>query len=77
MPVSFYHREHCHLCDEALGLLQQAGLAAGIVMIDIDEDADLGVAYGLRIPVVVRADGQSLDWPFDAAQISAFLSADA
>lgn len=76
MSVSFYHREHCHLCDEALSLLQQAGFAGNILMVDIDNDPELGVVYGLRIPVIVRADGQSLDWPFDAAQIRAFLTAD-
>lgn len=71
MSVSFYHREQCHLCDEALELLHQAGLADRVVMIDIDSDPELGVAYGLRIPVVEAGDGQVLDWPFDVAALRA------
>lgn len=65
MSVRFYHREHCHLCEQALALLQQAGLGERIRMVDIDSDVELGVAYGLRIPVVETSDGRTLDWPFD------------
>ncbi len=65
MSVRFYHREQCHLCDEALTLLHQAGLANQVLMIDIDSDPELGVVYGLRIPVVEAGDGRVLDWPFD------------
>lgn len=69
MSVRFYHREHCHLCEEALALLQQAGLADQVLMIDIDSDPELGVAYGLRIPVVETDDGRVLEWPFDVAAL--------
>ncbi len=65
MSVRFYHREQCHLCDQALALLQQAGLGDHLLMIDIDRDPELGAAYGLRIPVVEAEDGTVLDWPFD------------
>ena len=71
MSVRFYHREQCHLCEEALALLQQAGLGELVVMIDIDSDPQLGVAYGLRIPVVESADGRTLDWPFDLVALRA------
>jgi hypothetical protein len=71
MPVRFYHREQCHLCDEALALLQQAGVGDHVVMIDIDRDPELGVAFGLRIPVVESADGRTLDWPFDLVALRA------
>jgi hypothetical protein len=73
MSVRFYHREQCHLCDEALALLQHAGLGEHVVMIDIDSDPELGVAYGLRIPVVESADGRTLDWPFDLEAVRALL----
>ncbi|MBN8564352.1 MAG: glutaredoxin family protein [Leptolyngbya sp. UWPOB_LEPTO1] len=72
MALRFYHRDGCHLCEQALELLQAAGLAQGLNLVDIDEDAQLGADYGLRIPVLERADGQSLDWPFDAVQVRAF-----
>lgn len=74
MPVSFYHREQCHLCDEALALLHQAGLADQVLMIDIDSDPELGVAYGLRIPVVEGSDGRVLEWPFDLEALGTLLS---
>lgn len=73
MSVRFYHRDGCHLCEEALELLQAAGLAQPLQMVDIDSEPQLGVDYGLRIPVLARADGQSLDWPFDAEQARVFL----
>ncbi len=71
MSVRFYHREQCHLCDEALALLHQAGLAEQIQMIDIDCDPELGVVYGLRIPLVEAGDGRVLEWPFDVAALRA------
>jgi hypothetical protein len=52
-------------------LLQQAGLGDRVRMIDIDSDPELGVAYGLRIPVVELEDGRALDWPFDFAALRA------
>jgi glutaredoxin len=72
MTLRFYHRDGCHLCEEALELLHAAGLGQALILVDIDADAELGVDYGLRIPVLERADGQSLDWPFDAEQAHAF-----
>ena len=39
----------------------------------VDVDPQLGADFGLRIPVLARADGQSLDWPFDAEQARVFL----
>ena len=74
MPVRFYHREECHLCDEALALVYQAGLGDQVVMIDIDSDPELGVAYGLRIPVVEGRDGRGLEWPFDLEALRRFAS---
>ena len=41
---------------------------------DIDADVELGVRFGLRVPVLERADGATLDWPFDADGLGAFLS---
>ena len=74
MSVRFYHREQCHLCDEALTLLHQAGLANQVLMIDIDSDPELGVAYGLRIPVVEAGDGRVLEWPFDLDALHLLVS---
>lgn len=73
MAHRFFHRDGCHLCEQALEMLQAAGLAQALESVDIDSDPQLGVDFGLRIPVLARADGQSLDWPFDAEQARVFL----
>jgi hypothetical protein len=73
MSVRFYHREHCHLCEEALALLHQAGLGDRLWLIDIDGDPELAVTFGLRIPVVASTDGMTIDWPFDAEAVRALL----
>ena len=70
--VTFYHREECHLCEQALALLHDLGLADSLILVDIDSDPELGVEFGLRIPVLVKADAQALDWPFDAEQLQAW-----
>jgi hypothetical protein len=71
-PV-LYQRDDCHLCDAALEVLASAG-APDFESVFIDGDAALEAAYGLRVPVMRRADGAELDWPFDAAAAAAFLA---
>lgn len=66
----------CHLCeiaeDEIMPLVEH-GLM--LELVDIADPHDLTDAYGLRIPVLRRVDtGAELDWPFDTAQVVAFLS---
>jgi hypothetical protein len=40
----------------------------------IDDDAALEARYGERVPVLRdELRGAELDWPFDAAQVAAFL----
>ena len=57
-----YGREHCHLCELAQALLQAADTP--FQLIDIDADPELGVRYGLRVPVLRHPDGREMDWPF-------------
>ncbi|MCA9176254.1 MAG: glutaredoxin family protein [Planctomycetales bacterium] len=40
MNAIVYTRRNCHLCDEAVTLLQQYGVSVSLV--DIDEDTDEG-----------------------------------
>ena len=65
----------CHLCEVAEAVLMpfvEHGLL--VELFDITDPEDLTDAYGLRIPVLRRADtGAELDWPFDAEQVVAFL----
>ncbi|MGA9703107.1 glutaredoxin family protein [Pseudomonas sp.] len=65
----------CHLCEiaeaEIMPLVEHGLL---VELVDIADPDDLTEVYGLRIPVLRRVDnGNELDWPFDAAQIVAFL----
>ncbi|NII12089.1 glutaredoxin family protein [Oleiagrimonas sp. C23AA] len=65
-------RDHCPLCDQALAILAEAG-APEPEHQWIDQDDALEARYGIRVPVLRRADGAELDWPFDAAAVRAFL----
>jgi hypothetical protein len=42
--------------------------------VDIAEDLTLLERYGVRIPVIKDATGRELGWPFDTAQLKAFLA---
>lgn len=69
-----YGRVDCELCAEALALLQKAGVAP-LREVDIDSDVELGIEFGLRIPVIQAPDGRQLDWPFGLAELQDFLRA--
>lgn len=67
-----YGTSCCHLCEQAEAILHEAGIDAE--HIDIAEDDELLERYGIRIPVLYRADrGAELGWPFDAAAVADFL----
>lgn len=48
--VVLYTREGCHLCDDALALLQSHGLSPRLV--DIDKDPELRQKFDVCVPVV-------------------------
>jgi len=51
MPaVILYTRQGCHLCEDALALLERHGLQPQLV--DIDGDPDLVAAYTDCVPVI-------------------------
>jgi hypothetical protein len=75
--VTLYGRPGCHLCDDALAVLQRvrAGVPFTLRTVNIEEDAVLLVAYLERIPVVAL-DGQELyDFHVDEADLRARLAA--
>ena len=58
----------CHLCEQALRRVTDAG--GSCVTVEIADDETLLARYGVRIPVLLRPDcGVELDWPFDAAAV--------
>lgn len=68
-----YQRDYCHLCDQALAVMAEAG-APDFDSAWVDDSAELESRYGTRLPVLRDArDGRELDWPFDAAAIRRFL----
>ncbi|OGS97780.1 MAG: glutaredoxin [Gallionellales bacterium RIFCSPLOWO2_02_60_31] len=73
MPAPIlYGTSCCRLCEEAEAVLREAGVAAEHN--DIADDDGLLEKYGIRIPVLRRADsGAELGWPFDAAAVMQFL----
>ncbi len=71
-----YSTVGCHLCEQALALIEPVlSVQYQITEIDISESDDLVDRYGIRIPVVARADnGAEIGWPFDQQQFLAFLA---
>lgn len=73
MHLILFQRDDCKLCDEAIALLA-AVRAPEFESVWIDDDPELAVRYGERVPVLHDdASGRELDWPFDAQALRAFL----
>ena len=71
--IELYGTAACHLCDQAIAMLEHVGCSA--LYIDIASADDKFDRYALRIPVLRRADsGAELDWPFDIVAVLAFIS---
>lgn len=69
--LTLYGTRGCHLCDVAEALLRQAAAARAIDWdyVDIALDEGLVAALGERIPVLRRADGRELGWPFSLLDV--------
>lgn len=63
IEVSIYSRSNCHLCDVALGVLEQMQSEFNFVISKklIDGDADLEEKYGESVPVIL-INGQPHDF---------------
>lgn len=70
--ITLYSTEGCHLCEMAYELLEQAGLAKQLKIIDIAFDDQLFSRYGVTIPVVVYQDNE-LNWPFNLQELLEWL----
>ena len=71
-----YSTVGCHLCEQALALIEpELGTQYQVVEVDISDSDDLMTRYGIRIPVVARSDnGAEIGWPFDRQQFLVFLA---
>ena len=70
MPdLLLFQRDHCHLCELAWEVLANARVA-DFESVWIDDDADLQIQYGSRVPVLKHTrSSMELDWPFTAEQV--------
>lgn len=66
---------NCHLCDQAKAMLYPLLEVKNIQLneLNVRDDAALFEQYGMRIPVVVFADGREKGWPFTTAQIARMI----
>jgi glutaredoxin len=74
--VTLYGRPGCHLCDDALAILERVRADAPFVLrsVNIEDDDALLRAYLERIPVV-SLDGEELyDYYVDEADLRARLA---
>lgn len=75
LNLTLYTTVGCHLCDQALALLDpwlQKGLK--LALVDIAEDDLLMARYGVRIPVVASFCGAELGWPFTAERLASWIA---
>ncbi|WP_027847715.1 glutaredoxin family protein [Marinospirillum minutulum] len=75
LHLTLYTTSGCHLCNQALALLEP-WLAKGLklALVDIAEDDLLMARYGVRIPVVASPNGVELGWPFNAEGLANWIN---
>ncbi|CAA0111171.1 Uncharacterised protein [BD1-7 clade bacterium] len=78
--IILYHTVGCHLCEDAevvLSSFRKAGVI-DVTLVDIADDDALVDLYGIRIPVIRKADAPTeegeLGWPFDHDKVNEFLN---
>jgi len=72
--LTLYTTEGCHLCEEALSLLEPWLIKGyGLAKVDIAEDELLMARYGERIPVIASPCGMEIGWPFTAKELEDWI----
>ncbi|MEP5765597.1 MAG: glutaredoxin family protein [Halieaceae bacterium] len=76
LQLVLYSTSACHLCEQALALLQpHLGECLSVQEQDISGSDELFERYGVLIPVLRRTDSDAeLHWPFDEAALLEFLA---
>lgn len=74
--LHLYGTSACHLCEQALAILEDLATESSLswVEIDIAEDEQLLQRYGVKIPVLQSRTGAELCWPFSRDDVLVFLS---
>ena len=77
MDYILYGTSACHLCEIAEAIIESAQGTQDFKLLktDIAENDALVSQYGTKIPVLYcKKTKQSLEWPFDQAQLIHFLN---
>lgn len=75
IALKLYTTSNCHLCEQAVELVEQSYCIEELELIEIIDDASLLACYGTRIPVLQRTDNlMELDWPFSLNDINQFIN---
>lgn len=73
MSLVLLTTQGCHLCEQALAIVQRAAPGVTVELLDIATDDDLIESYGERIPVL-RCGEQELVWPFGLLDVRALVA---
>ena len=71
MKVVLVTRQGCHLCDEALSLLQDLGVDPELAAVDADDE--LHRLYDFRVPVVLLDGAVAAEGKITRDQLSRVL----
>ena len=73
--VTLYTRVDCHLCEQALALLDRLGrqLAFEVTTVDVDAEEALRDRYGEAVPVIALEGVEIARAPISAALLEARL----
>lgn len=70
-----YGTANCHLCEDAIDLIQLTDADLHLSVRDILEDGDLYAQYEFTIPVLKSSlTGAELNWPFGLESLQEFLA---
>lgn len=70
-----YVTANCHLCMDAIDLIQVSDADLDLSIIDIIDNSNLYTQYERTIPVLKsRISGAELNWPFSLESLQIFLS---
>lgn len=75
ISLKLYTTSNCHLCEQAIELINRLDCFKQLELVEIIDDAALLSCYGTRIPVLQRTDNlMELDWPFNLSDINNFIN---
>jgi len=74
LRLILYERDGCHLCEEVGVLLDEMIGMDRYARMDIDDDDDLIVRYGFRIPVINLDGVDRLEAPIERDEVRALAA---